>query len=53
MVKLISCLMRINKIVLFKLAQIGKTQEIGNTEGKTQVFNTLYLKQMEVIQWTI
>lgn len=34
--------MRINNIVLFKLAQIGRTQEIGNTEGKAQVFNTLY-----------
>ena len=33
--------MRINNIVLFKLAQIGRSQEIDNTEGKTQVFNTL------------
>lgn len=33
--------MRINNIVLFKLAQIGESQEIDNTEGKTQVFNTL------------
>ena len=33
--------MRINNIVLFKLAQIGGSQEIDNTEGKAQVFNTL------------
>lgn len=33
--------MRINNIVLFKLAQIGGSQEIDNTEGKTQVLNTL------------
>jgi hypothetical protein len=45
--------MRINKIVLVKLAQIGETQEIGNTEGKAQVFNTLYFLKKEVTEWKI
>lgn len=53
MVKLISCLMRINNIVLFKLAQIGKSQEIDNTEGKSQVFNTLINNIKEVKIWKI